>query len=191
MMQDFQGKFDQFASNNIVGCGLLTTVFYEDSLYCLTLFFQILSPLFLQTHTHTHTHTSVHPTLFVALFLWLNGWFRHIWCYFTWWHYGYIHAEPWYLSTTRTLQCVFMQHGVSLMRSSNTWHGFLLYLISHTHTQTKTQNTHTRVTRLRHPCKYILTPPVMCSQHLSVSQWINNLLVPKIYFTEFQNVFAF
>ena len=57
MMQDFQGKFDQFASNNIVGCGLLTTVFYEDPLYCLPLFFQILSPLFLQTHTHTHTHT--------------------------------------------------------------------------------------------------------------------------------------
>ena len=39
---------------------------------------------------------------------------------------------------------------------------------------------HTGANRLIHPCKYILTPPVRCSQQLSVLNWISNLLISKI-----------
>ena len=38
---------------------------------------------------------------------------------------------------------------------------------------------HTGANRLTHPCKYILTPPVRCSQQLSVLNWISNLLISK------------
>ena len=46
-------------------------------------------------------------------------------------------------------------------------------LISHTQTHT-THVTYTGAKRLIHPCKYILTLPVKCSQHLSVLHWMNN-----------------
>ena len=46
-------------------------------------------------------------------------------------------------------------------------------LISPTHKQGHTA--HTGANRLTHPYKYILTPPVMCSQQLSVLHWMNNL----------------
>ena len=45
---------------------------------------------------------------------------------------------------------------------------------THTHTYTKTQtkaHMTTGVNRLTHPYKYISTPPVMCSQQLSVIHW--------------------
>ena len=47
----------------------------------------------------------------------------------------------------------------------------------HTHKQRHT--THTRVKRLTHPYKYILTPPVMCSQQLLVFHWIYNCWYQK------------
>ena len=47
------------------------------------------------------------------------------------------------------------------------------------------------VSRLTYPYKYILTPPAMYSQHLSVLHWMNNFLMSKLHFTEFYNVFAF
>ena len=57
--------------------GVLTLLFYEDLLYCLPPF-QILS---------TPSPTSLSPptptppiALSVVMFLWLNGWSRHIWC---------------------------------------------------------------------------------------------------------------
>ena len=77
MMQDFQGKFDQFASNNIVGCRLLTSVFYEDPLFCLPLFFSnFVGPLappppLLHTHTHTHLSTPHSFCCFVSLTEWV------------------------------------------------------------------------------------------------------------------------
>ena len=46
----------------------------------------------------------------------------------------------------------------------------------------------TGANRLTHLYKHIITPPVRCSQHLSVSHGMNNL---KIYFIDFHNVFAF
>ena len=61
-----------------VGRRVLTTLIYEAPLlYCLPPFFQILfhpSPTYLSPPNAT-------PTVFsVVLFLWLNGWSRHIWC---------------------------------------------------------------------------------------------------------------
>ena len=67
---------------------------------------------------------------------------------------------------------------------------FLLVLrFKITHTHTKTLNA--EANRMTHPYKYILTPPVMCSQLLFVSHQMNNLLIFKIYFTEFCNISAF
>ena len=62
--------------------------FMKDPLYCLPLKF----------------YPTPSPALFVALFLWLNEWSRHIWCIIL--YYGSAHVQPWYLSTTRTLWCV-------------------------------------------------------------------------------------
>ena len=39
-----------------------------------------LPPLF-TTHKDIPADTPIPPPLFVALFLWLNGWSRHIWCF--------------------------------------------------------------------------------------------------------------
>ena len=51
--------------------------------------------------------------------------------------------------------------------------------------------THSGSNSPTHPYKYIFSPLFMCSQQLSVSHWINNLLIQKIYFTVFHSVFAF
>ena len=45
--------------------------------------------------------------------------------------------------------------------------------------------------QLTQPCKYIVMPPVLCSQHMSVLYWMNNSLISKINFTDFHNVSAF
>ena len=62
--------------------------FMKDPLYCLPLKF----------------YPTPSPALFVALFLWLNEWSRHIWCIIL--YYGSTNVQPWYLSTTRNLWCV-------------------------------------------------------------------------------------
>ena len=63
-----------------------------------------------------------------------------------------------------------------------------------THTQTHKHTARTGANRLTHPYN-ILTPPVLCSQQLSVLHWMNNSIIiinnSKIYFTEFHNGFAF
>ena len=41
---------------------------------------------------------------------------------------------------------------------------------------------HSGASRLIHPHKHIFTPPVMCSQKLSLLCWMNNSLISKIYF---------
>ena len=53
-----------------------------------------------------------------------------------------------------------------------------------------TNYAHTLANRLRHPYKFLLTPPVICSQQLSVLHWTYYLLILKIYFTEFHNAFS-
>ena len=39
----------------------------------------------------------------ITLFLCLNGWSCHIWCYSTYWYYGSTYVKPWYHSTKRIL----------------------------------------------------------------------------------------
>ena len=101
------------------------------------------------------------PALFVALILWLNEWSRHIWCIIL--YYGSTHIQPWYLSTTRNLLCVLcyktpvywsLTHNM-VFSSTLIWY------------DTQTHKARTGSNRLKHPFKYILTPPVMCSQQLS------------------------
>ena len=55
----------------------------------------------------------------------------------------------------------------------------------------KKHKAQTGVNRLTHQYKYTLTPRVRCSKQLSVLHWMNNLLISKIYLTEFHNVVAF
>ena len=68
----------------------------------------------------------------------------------------------------------------------------LFVALFHTHKQIHTART--GASRLAHPYN-ILTPPVLCSQQLSVLHWMNNSIIiinnSKIYFTEFHNGFAF
>ena len=96
--------------------------------------------------------------LFVALFLWVNGWSVHNWCV------------------------------ILLITKSQVYWGltcgfFATNLIEyHKHPQKQRHNAHKGVKRLTHPYKCILTP---------VLPWMNNLLISKIYFTEFHNVFVF
>ena len=121
-------------------------------LYCLLTLFQVLS-------------NPLPPSaLFIASFLWLNGWSHHrttsdvllylmiLWictcgALVSWYH--------------KDLVC-FKQQGIHLLRS-NIWHGFCLYSNWY-NTNKDTQHTQ----GLIHPYKYILTPPAMCSQQLSV-----------------------
>ena len=49
---------------------------------------------------------------------------------------------------------------------------------------------HKGANRLTHPYEYILTLPVMYSQHLSVLHWMNNLLISKYYFAELKKLLA-
>ena len=53
-------------------------------------------------------------------------------------------------------------------------------LLKRTHTQRHTAQSGANI--LKHPYKYKLKPPVMCSQYLSILHWMNNLWISKIYF---------
>lgn len=81
-------------------------------------------------------------------------------------------------STTRILWCVLWN------KVSVTWGLFCWFLIWY-HTNKDTQ--HTWTNRLTQSYKYILTSPVTCSQQLPVLHWMHNLLLSKIFFTEFHN----
>ena len=66
---------------------------------------------------------------------------------------------------------VFMQQGTTLLRS-NTWQGFFPELwFDITHKNKDTQQTLGPIECQRD--RYILTPPVMCSQQFSVLHWMN------------------
>ena len=52
-------------------------------------------------------------------------------------------------------------------------------LISHIHKHSHAA--HSRAIILTHPYKYILTPPVICLQQLSLLLWMHNSLISKIY----------
>ena len=99
-----------------------------------------------------------------------------------------------YLSTRKTLMCVLCNKVSSLLRSDTLWFftGTLIWYHTytqtnthtHTHTHTHKDTKHTRASRLTHPYKYIFISPAMCSQQLSLLHWMNNSLIPKIYFLQ-------
>ena len=90
-----------------------------------------------------------------------------------------------HLLLTLPLTMSFMQQGVKYWSLVDMTWLFANTLIRY-HTQT-----HKVVSRMTYPYRYILTPPAMYSQHLSVLHWMNNFLISKLHFTEFYNVFAF
>ena len=131
--------------------------------------------------------------LSVVLLHWLKGWWCHIWC-------------PILLNDIMDLQMcncgTLLPEGpwcaVHATRHQLYWgliHNviFCLYsdLISHTHAHARTRaRAHTHTTQasiITHSYKCIITPPVMCSQQLSLLQWMNeemNSLISKIYFRQ-------
>ena len=101
-------------------------------------------------------------------------------------------VHPWNLSTRRTLICV-----VYVTRRQVYWsltHNVLFagtLIWYHTHTQTHTPQTHTARTgasRMTYPYKYIFTPPVMCSQQLSL---LHKWIIHWYQKFSFHNVFSF
>ena len=60
------------------------------------------------------------------------------------------------------------------------WYSDLI-LHTHNHIHTQRHTDHSGASRLTHPYKYMFTPPIMCSQQLSLFHWMNNSLTSKIY----------
>ena len=119
----------------------------------------------------------------VVLFLWLNGWSRHIW--FATFLNDIMDVQ---MLSLRILMHVLCNKVSTLLRS-DTWCRFLLVLwfdITHTnkHKHIQRHKTHLGASRPMHPCKYIFTPTVICSQQLSLLHWMNNSLISKIYFPQ-------
>ena len=77
-------------------------------------------------------------TLFVAFFLWLEGWLGQIWCVFFFYLTTWIYTCLGTLVPEGSLMC-FMQQRLSLLKY-NAWDGFLLvtwFDNTHTHTHTR------------------------------------------------------
>ena len=101
-------------------------------------------------------------------------------CY-VWWYYGSKLLEPWNLNSSSTLLCILRNKTSNLLKVWHRWHGFCYYseLISYTHTEKHTEDTHQNKYRLTHTHKYILTPSVMCTKQLPVLHWMKTLLIQK------------
>ena len=133
--------------------------------------------------------TSNPSALFVTPLLWLSGWSCHI-CFILLndimdLHIGVLVPEgpcPVFYATWSQVYWGLTHNMVLLL---------VLWLdIIHSHTSKDTQ--HKQGSRDWHNhVNIILAPPVLCSQQLSELHCINNLLISKIYFTEFHNIFAF
>ena len=114
---------------------------------------------------------------FAVLLFSLNGWSCHIWCAILINDIMDPHMPG--LSTRKSLLCDLFyvtRHQVYWGLTHNMVYFWYSKLISHTQTHIHTQR-HTvqsGVSTLRHPYKYIFTPPVTCSQQLSLLNWINN-----------------
>ena len=67
---------------------------------------------------------------------------------------------------------------------------FFAIILTWYHTNTRRLTAHTGANRMTYPYKYILTPPILCSEQLSVLHSMNKLLTSKINFTGFYNVLA-
>ena len=116
--------------------------------------------------------TFTSTAIFDVLLLWMNGWWWHIWCvlllndimdlYIS--TLGTLVRErPWYVFMQQSLKFTDFWHIIWLFAGTLIWH--------HKRTYTQWHTARSGDNRLRHPYKYILTSPEMCSQQLSVLQW--------------------
>ena len=128
------GRWEFLKYLYIVGRGVLSPLFYKDSpLYCLP------PPVFkfCPTPSHFPVISNPHSHWFFCCPVSLAEWviMPHLMCYFTCWWYGSTHVEHWYVSTRRTLMCVYaIKHQVCWRLTQC---GFLLVLwfdIKHTNT---------------------------------------------------------
>ena len=148
-------------SFSIVGRGFLTPVLWRPSSILPTA-----NPSFSKfCPPPPHTHTQPSPAL---LFL-LMG----------------LHMSSLCIIVSEGPCCVFYATR-SLLRSDTKYDSLLVLWFDIT--LTNTHSTHSGQTQ---PYRYILTPTVMCSQQLSILKWMNNLLISKICFPKFSNLFAF
>ena len=105
------------------------------------------------------------PTvLSVVLFLWLNGWSRHIWCAILLNDDMDLHMSSYGTLVPEGPWCVFyaIRHQVYWSLT----HNVVLYWFSDLISHTKIQRAHSGAGRLTHPYTYIFTPLVMCLQQL-------------------------
>ena len=94
---------------------------------------------------------------FVALFIWLNGWLCHIWCYFTWQYNRSTYVKSWYLSTRRTLLYVLYNKKKQGIKFTELWHIMRLFASTLIWYHTRKQRHKGQVKRPTHHHKYILT----------------------------------
>ena len=132
--------------------------------------------------------------LSVVLLLWLKGWWCHIWCPILlndimdpqmWNCVTLLPEGPWcvFYATRHQLYWGLIHNVIFCLYSD---------LISHTHTHTHTQREREReASIMTHSYKCIITPPVMCSQQLSLLQWMNEEMNSWYQKFTFGSVFCF
>ena len=139
----------------------------------LTLLFQILSNL------------TSSPSHFVALFLWLRCWSSHILRVFLLHDIIDLHMSSHGTLVSQGPCGVFdaKTHQFSEVYCMPWFFVVLWFDIKYTNTYTNEGTQHTQGLIDGH-IYFMLTPPVMCSQQLSVFHLMNNLLISKIYITQ-------
>ena len=173
---------------HVVGRGILTPLFYEDPLYYLPpcQFFSNLPIPSLSPPTPTPAALSV------VLYFWLTWWSYRTWCAILLNDIMDLHMLSLGTLVPEGRWCVFYvtRHQTHWGLTHNVNFCWYSDLISHTkiHTNTythkDTQYIQGPVSRLTDPYEYICTPPVMCSQQLSLLYLINNSLISTIYFPQ-------
>ena len=145
-------------------------------IYCLPLFFKFCPTS--QSSLSFPTHTPM-------LFLWLNGWWNHIWSAISINDIMDLHMSslgtlvwerPWCVPHATRRQVYWGQ----AQNEAFYWHSDL---ISHIHKDIHI-NTHStlRGQWTYKPMQIYICTTVMCSEQLSLLRWINNSLISKNYF---------
>ena len=143
-------------------------------------------PLFKFCPTHLSFTSNTHPTfLSVVLSLWLNGWWRHIWCAISLNDNRDLHMSSLGTLVREGSRCVFyaIKQGVKV---PEVWHIMWFFastqILYHTHTQTHTQGPvdwHAHINVYLHH--------LLCAHSsylLTLIDSMNNSLISKIYFPQ-------
>ena len=149
---------------------MLTPLFYEDPLYCLaTRFFKFWPtplPTFLLPPIPTPT------VLSVVLFLWINGWSRHIWCAILLNDNMDLHVSSYGTLVPEGPWCMFYA-----IRHQVYWgltHVVVFYWYSDLISHTQTHTAHSGASRLTHSYNIYLHH-LLCahSSYLYYVNWLN------------------